>query len=107
MKIKCYSVRLESLTRISDKCFKATAFDGGEDLIPASQILGQDYDVQKSDAYWISAWILEKKNIQYSTKKEAWFDSESGRMLPTYHIEKHVPKKVKATKTKANADLIR
>ena len=91
MRIKCHSVRLESLVRISDKAFKATAFDGSAAIIPESMIFGQDYDVQKSDAYWISAWILEKKNIQYSTKKEAWFDTDTGSMLPTYHIEKHFP----------------
>lgn len=107
MKTKCYSVRLESLTPVSDKCYKARAFDGGEALIPASQIFGRDYDVQKSDAYWISAWILDKKNIQYSSKKEAWFDSESRSMLPTYAIEKHIPHKVQPQKTDPHADLIR
>jgi len=100
-------VRLESLTSISDKCFKATSFDGSEDLIPKSQVMGPDYDVQKSNAYWISAWILEKKNLQYSSKKEAWFDSDSGQMLPTYIIEKHIPNKVEHIKTEPHADLIR
>lgn len=93
-KIKCYSVRLSSLTRISDKCYKATGFDGSEALIPASQVFGQDYEVQKSEAYFISAWILEKKNLQYSDKKERWFDSDSGDMLPTYTVEHHKPEKV-------------
>lgn len=91
MKTKCYSVRLQCLTPISDKCYKAICFDGSEDLIPASQVFGQDYDVQKSDAYWISSWILERKNIQYSTKKEAWFWNDSRKMAPTYTIEKHTP----------------
>jgi len=93
-KVKCYSVRLSSLTRISDKCYKATGFDGSEALIPASQVFGQDYEVQKSYAYFISAWILEKKNLQYSTKKERWFDSDSGDMLPTYTVEHHKPEKI-------------
>jgi hypothetical protein len=92
MKTLCYSVRLESLVRISDKAFKATAFDGSSDIIPASQVFGMDYEVQKSDAYWISAWILEKKSIQYSGKKQAWFD-ENGHRLPTYTIERHTPEK--------------
>jgi hypothetical protein len=92
MKTLCYSVRLESLVRISDKAFKATAFDGSSDIIPASQVFGMDYEVQKSDAYWISAWILEKKSIQYSGKKQAWFD-ENGHRLPTYTIERHTPDK--------------
>ena len=93
MRTLCYSVRLESLVRISDKAFKATAFDGFSDIIPASQMFGMDYEVQKSDAYWISAWILEKKSIQYSSKKQAWFD-ENGHQLPTYTIERHTPEKL-------------
>ena len=93
MRTLCYSVRLESLVRISDKAFRATAFDGTSDIIPASQVFGRDYDVVKSDAYWISAWILGKKNIQYSGKKQAWFD-EHGNQLPTYTIERHTPDKL-------------
>lgn len=93
MKTLCYSVRLESLVRISDKAFRATAFDGTSEIIPASQVFGRDYEVQKSDAYWISAWILGKKNIQYSTKKQAWFD-ENGNQLPTYTIERRTPEKL-------------
>lgn len=95
MKTKCYSVRLESLVRISDKAYKATAYDGSTDIIPASQVYGYDAEVQKSDAYWISAWILEKKNLQYSMKKEAWFDDE-GHQLPTYSIHHHQPEHIKA-----------
>ena len=90
MKTKCYSVRLQSLVSISDKAYKATAFDGSTAILPKSQVLGTDYEVQKSEAYWISAWILEKKDLQYSTKKEAWFD-ENGTMQPTYHVEHHKP----------------
>ena len=59
--IKCYSVRLESLVRISDKAYKATSYDGSSDIIPASQVFGRDYEVSKSEAWWFSAWIL--KNI--------------------------------------------
>ena len=93
MKTKCYSVRLESLVSISDKACLAKAFDGSSDIIPKSQIFGRDYDVEKSDAYWIAAWILEKKNLQYSHKKAAWF-SEDGQMLPTYTVEHHKPTKL-------------
>ena len=93
MKTKCYSVRLESLVRVSPKAYKVTAFDGSSDIIPASQVFGQDFEIQKSDAYWISAWILDKKNIQYSTKKQAWFD-ENGHRLPTYSVEHHEPERM-------------
>lgn len=93
MKTLCYSVRLESLVRISDKAYKAKSFDGSTDIIPASQVFGADYEVQKSNAYWISAWILKNKKIQYSGKKQAWFD-ENGHRLPTYTFEHHTPKKL-------------
>lgn len=63
MKVLCYSVRLSSLTSISEKAYKAVAFDGSEAIIPKSQVLGQDYDVSKSEAYWISEWILRLKQV--------------------------------------------
>lgn len=92
-KTKVYSVRLQSLTSISEKCYKAKAFDGSECLIPKSQVFGNDYDVQKSDAYWISAWILEQKDIQYSTKKEGWYNPDKGMVEPPFFmiIEHHKP----------------
>ena len=52
----------------------------------------------KSEAYWIAAWILAKKNLQYSDKKKAWFD-ETGRQLPTYTITRHTPEHVDAVKS--------
>lgn len=90
MKTKCYSVRLKSLVSISDRAFLATAFDGSEAIIPKSQVFGPDLDVKKSEAWWITAWILEKKNLQYSTKKEAWFDN-TGQMVPTFSVVHHRP----------------
>ena len=91
MTTKCYSVRLESLYSISDKAFKAVAFDGRSDIIPKSQVFDRDWDVMKSEAYWISAWILEKKSIQYSRKKEAWFYNDTRKMAPKINIEKLFP----------------
>lgn len=104
MKTKCYSVRLESLVSISDKAYKATAFNGSSAVLPKSQVFGSDYDVIKSEAYWIAAWILEKKDLQYSDKKEAWFD-ENGNMQPTYHIEHHKPKKKQPLESNEHAEL--
>lgn len=76
MKVKCYSVRLESLISISEKAFKAVAFDGSEAIIPKSQVIGVDLEVQKSDAYWIAAFILDKADckLQFSRKKVKWFN---------------------------------
>jgi hypothetical protein len=107
MRVKCYSVKLQSLVRITDKAYKAQSFDGSEDIIPASQVFKKDFDVMKSEAYWIAAWILEKKAIQYSHKKAAWFDKDTGQMLPDYKIERHVPKKVKLKEVKPDKNLIR
>lgn len=103
MSIKCYSVRLKSLEAISDKAFKAVAFDGSSDIIPASMVYGQDEEVKKSEAWWISAWILEKKKITYSTKKVRWFeyqndglyDSDYRNRRPSVIITKHIPSKIK------------
>lgn len=108
-KIKVYSVRLQSLTAISDKCYKAVAFDGSSDFIPKSQVYGQDYEVHKSDAYWISAWILGQKNIQYSTKKEGWYNPSTNKIEHSVHviIEKHVPEKIEPILTKADDRLTR
>ncbi|MFA9191133.1 hypothetical protein AAGV28_07090 [Flavobacterium sp. FZUC8N2.13] len=94
MKVLCYSVRLSSLTAISDKCYKATAFDGSEALIPKSQVFGQDYSVSKSEAYWISEWILKQKSLQYSSKKQATFDTITRKEVPVWIVEKHEPTKI-------------
>lgn len=109
LKVKCYSVRLEHLVSVSDKCYKATAFDGSEAFIPKSQVYGQDYEVQKSDAYWVASWFLEKDDVrlQYSSKKEGWFDKDTGRRLPSYHIEKHVPTKIDAIVTQPAPELVK
>jgi len=107
MKIKCYSVRLKSIEQISQKAFRVISFDGSVDIIPSSQVFGQDYSVKKSDAYWIAAWILEKKAIQYSTKKESWYNSDNGEMMPSIKIETHVPTKIDPITPIADASLIR
>ena len=90
---KCISVRLSSLVSISDKAYKATAYDGSSCVLPKSQVFGKDYEVMKSDAYWISEWILHQKNIQYSSKKVAFFDEKRNK-LPNYEVEHHFAEKV-------------
>jgi hypothetical protein len=108
-KIKCYSVKLQSLCSISEKCYKAKSYDGREALIPKSQVFGYDEDVQKSEAYWISEWILKQKDIQYSTKKVGWFNSDTNKIEQNFHItiKKHIPKKVYNIEVKPDEELIR
>lgn len=108
-KIKCYSVRLESMVSISEKCFKATAFDGSTALIPKSQVFGQDYDVQKSEAWWISAWVLEQKDIQYSSKKVSFFDKDRAEFVPEtgVEIERHIPEEKECVEVEPIAELVK
>lgn len=107
MKVLCVSVRLAALTSISDKAYKAEGFDGSSDIIPKSQVFGRDYEVAKSDAFWISEWIMRQKSLQFSHKKKAWFDKETRKMLPTYKVEKHTPNKRNPVTPKADATLTR
>lgn len=90
MRTKCVSVRVESFTKISDKAYLLRSFDGREAVIPASQYYGFDTEVTKSEAVWISEWILQRKDVQWSSKKTAYFDSETCKQLPSYEIKKHV-----------------
>ncbi|MNY82532.1 hypothetical protein D3C86_2246970 [compost metagenome] len=50
--------------------------------------------MSKSEAYWISEWILKQKSLQYSSKKQATFDSITRKEVPTWTVEKHAPKKI-------------
>ena len=106
-KLLAYSVKLKSLNSISEKAFLATSFNGLEDVLPKSQVFGRDYDVKKSDAYWISAWILEKKNIQYSGKKRAWIDKNTGNILPDFKYKHHIPNQVNKLKIKHDQSLFK
>lgn len=105
MRVKCYSVRLASLYPVSELAYKAEAFDGSSDIIPASQVFGRDYEVEKSEAWWISAWILEKKHLQYSRKKEATFDKDTRKRLPDIIVERHHPDHVQPVDSNEIADL--
>lgn len=106
-KTLCYSVRLDSLESISGNAYKAVAFDGSWAIIPKSQVFGADYDVGKSEAWWIAAWILGKKDLQYSHKKKAWFNPETYRLEPVVTIEHHVPGRHVPERIEPNATLLR
>ena len=97
-KTKCYSVRLQYLTRISPKCWKATDWQGNEYLIPDSQYFGVDYSVSKSDAFWIACWIIDKEDchLRVSTKKVGWYNPKKGAVEPPVEIivEHHMPEKL-------------
>ena len=93
MKTKCFSVKLKSMEQITANCFKAVAYDGSEAFIPAQFVYGEDKKARNNNAWWIAAWILEKKDLQYSGKKAAWFD-DNGNQTPHYTITKHTATKI-------------
>lgn len=97
-KTKCYSVRLKDVTQITPKCHKATDWQGNTYLIPDSQYFGRDYDVVKSDAFWIACWILHKEDcsLQVSRKKTGWYNPRNGTVEPQIEIiiTHHIPKTI-------------
>lgn len=103
MKTKCYSVKLKDLISISEKAYKAIAYDGSEAILPKSQVIRPDGE----DAWWISCWIIDQKSIQYSKKKVAWVDTTTMQVQPVVIVETHVPKAITTTDIEPNADLIR
>lgn len=108
-KTKCYSVRLQHLTPISSKCWKAEDWQGNTFLIPDSQYFGRDYSVSKSDAYWIACWIIDKEDckLQVSTKKEGWYNPKKGSIEPPIEIivTHHTPEKIKPVENNTIKDL--
>ena len=79
MKSKCYLVALKELVSISEKCYKATDFNGNTDLIPKSQVYGYHTSMKSTESVYISAWILAQKKLTYSMK-EYWFDSDTDKI---------------------------
>lgn len=102
---KCVSVKLKSLISISDKCFKAVDFNGNEALIPKSQVFGIDEDISKSEAYWISTWIMEQKNLTYSNKKQGWYNPKTGIVKVSATITHHIPEIIEPVKSNRIEDL--
>lgn len=106
MKIKCHLVKPECVVSISNKAYKFCCYNGSEDIIPKSQVFGINY-FGKTPGYWVAAWLLEKKNLQYSVKKARWYNQDTGKLMPCFEITKHVPDKVKINNVELDEELIR
>lgn len=108
-KIKCYSVRLKNLTQITSKCWKAEDWEKNTYLIPDSQYFGRDYEVKKSDAYWISCFIIDKKDcfLQVSVKKIGWYNLKTKIIEPPFDIEitHYTPEKINPVENNTIKDL--
>lgn len=83
------SVKVKEAKRITEKAWLLQTWDGREDIVPASQIEGWDTE----NALWVSEWILEKKDLQWSSKRKA-FKTKDGRMVLADCIRKHTPEKI-------------
>jgi hypothetical protein len=90
-KLFCTSIKLQALIRITDKCYKAIAFDGSEALFPVSQVVCED--LENENAWWVTDWILQQKTIQHSKKRQAWIDTDTLDIRVYYPtiVEHHVP----------------
>lgn len=88
-KTKCIFVKLKSLDRISLKAFKAEDYNGNSDILPVSQVFHEE-----NNGAWIAEWILEKKSLAFSRKKEGWFNPNTNKIEPTIEVIKVKPDKV-------------
>ena len=81
---KCISVRLMSFFKISDKAYKACAFDGSTSIIPAVAYYGEDKETTTSRAYWIAKWAIKDDELQHKSHnpKVAFFDEERKKCSP-------------------------
>lgn len=105
--MKCYLVKLQEFNQISPKCYKAVDFSGNEELIPASQVCGILQGKAGADVY-ISAWILERKNLVYSEKNPVYIEPGEMPNEDVVIVVKHHPKKLEPeTGVKADASLTR
>jgi hypothetical protein len=108
-KVLCISVRFKALEEYSSKSYKADTWCGKKLFIPNSAYLGQDYEVQKSEAHWIAEWFLKKQEsgFSYSEKKKAWIDKTTGKVMPIIQIERHVPEPINSKDISPDESLIR
>lgn len=87
---KCYSVAFKEMRDISPKAVVIKCHDGTSDVFPKSTIFG--YDNERDNAVWIAAWILDKKSITFSRKKERMF-GDDGKEQDSVEVYHHIPKK--------------
>lgn len=105
---KCFSVAVKDCQRISANCFRVVTYDGSEALVPVSQVYGTD--PLKPGNMLLTSWILERKNLQYSSKTPIWVDEHSGNVVKRGQLHStvhHKPPVLQPVKIEADADLIR
>lgn len=106
--IKCYLIKLAELRHITDKACLAVCFDGREAVIPKSQIFGCGPE-GKSESFWVAAWIVERKGLQYSPDRTGWYDPKT-QITPKIQfkkIERRVPVRHEPIVITADKELLR
>lgn len=106
-RIKCYSVKVSELRPISPKAYLAVCFDGREIVIPRSQVFGLGGLSDRSESYWIAAWLVEKHRIQYSPKRVGWFNGVTVRKAAFRKVERIVPPRIEPVIVEADEELLR
>jgi len=86
--LKAYLVKLKEFELITPKCYKAIDYNGNEDLIPCSQVLGW-----KGEHPYISEWLINKKSLTFSRKNWVIFD-KNGNNKGKIEVKHHKPKKI-------------
>jgi hypothetical protein len=104
MRNKCYLVKLKELVSISEKAYKAIAYDGSEAILPKSQVIKP---ADEEDSWWITCWIMDQKNLQHSKKNMAWIDTKTMQVQPVVTVVTHVPKSINPIDNDPDSDLIR
>jgi hypothetical protein len=95
-KTKCFSIKLKSIKEYSNQSFLITLWSGQQVFIPKSHVFGNDHEENKSEAHWISEWILNKKQVPIPDRRAGWYNHAIGRIEPCFSttIEHHTPKKI-------------
>ena len=90
MRTECVSVRLDSLVSISEKAYKAIAFDGSEAIIPKSQVFGRDYDVINATSVALSAASGILVPTQSSANQPVARFTLEGKRIPSSTLHKGI-----------------
>ena len=101
---KCFCIKAKSIVDISAKCLKVSDYNGNEELIPKSQVYGFS-DGGNTQSIWIAAWLVEKRSLNYSTKKEGWFDASGNNYCSV--TEKIIPEEVMPSEVEEITELLR
>lgn len=98
-KTKTYQVKIKSITPCGG-AFLIEDYNGNNDYFPKSTV----FESNNENMVYISAWILEKKEITYSYNKIFWYDRVTNTAMPHICITKYTPNKVQFDPNEVRVD---